>query len=374
MPRCAYCLKDATITTFNGTEHVVPYSLGRFTPLNPTIKGDLVCDNCNSVVFNKLESNFKEDSYEGLVSQLFNLEGHSNIRLRGKNVSNIKFEWGFDDKFFESIFPVLKIGDGIVKAYPISQIQLKNFDGVYQIFFPEALEKIKNKKSEFIRLKQRISGLKDEDILIFTGGKSEEESRKFHETAIALLKDFGKGYNQKESKYVENTSSPSNQYYFDCEFSIDQQISRLIAKIAFNYFLFCLKQSQLEKLAYHENFNKIRSFILGEESIRKEDLIKPFSRDAILHVEKEGNKRFIAHMLAFSIIDGTIVAHLTLFGGHIYDIFIGNPPMELVRNDFGCGHIFDPFKNQIINIAQTIPVNPTEEQMKTSFGVFKRIL
>ena len=131
MPKCTYCSKDEKNTTFNGTEHVIPYSLGRFEPVNPTIK-NLVCDHCNSVIFNRLESNFKEDSYEGFTSQLHNIEGHSCIRLRGKNVKNIKFDWGFNDDFLNKIFPVLKPENGEIKAYPVPQIQLKNHDGVYQ--------------------------------------------------------------------------------------------------------------------------------------------------------------------------------------------------------------------------------------------------
>ena len=61
---CIYCEKNKDKATFNGREHVIPKLMGSFKN-NLTI--DRVCDNCNSKIFNPLETKFKEDTEEGIV-------------------------------------------------------------------------------------------------------------------------------------------------------------------------------------------------------------------------------------------------------------------------------------------------------------------
>lgn len=97
MPKCIYCLKNNTQTTFNNCEHIIPQFLGTFSPLNPLFKGDLVCDQCNNT-FNPLETNFKEDSEEGIYGQMLNIERNNSVRLRGKNVK-LKFKSGIGSDF-----------------------------------------------------------------------------------------------------------------------------------------------------------------------------------------------------------------------------------------------------------------------------------
>lgn len=370
MSKCAYCLKTEDKTTFKGREHIIPQFLGKFDSENPTIKGDLICDRCNNEVFSKLETNFKEDSYEGVFGQMLNLEGHSSIRLRGKNVK-IKLEWNMEDEFFNGIFPFLKVENNELRAYPQAQIQIKNFDGVYQIFLADALEKIKENPRKFAETKEKIKKLKNEDIHIFAGGEKLEDKYELDKT-IDLLKDFGKNYNEKSRKFSRIEQNPEKKIRFDMDLCVDRDLGRVLAKICFNYFLFCLKKSELEHIAYREEFNNIRGFVMGENSLELKDVVRSSKRECILFDEKIKDKRLVAHIIVFQIIDSKIVANLTLFGKNVYDILIGNAPAELIKDNFGCGHAFNPFSKQIANLKQEPKPSPTPEDLKISFGVFNR--
>ena len=81
---CLYCRSQSI---FN-KEHVIPQFLGTFEPINPTLKtkDKLVCQNCNSKIFSLLETEFTEDSWEGITGQMLNLAGSNSVRIRGANV------------------------------------------------------------------------------------------------------------------------------------------------------------------------------------------------------------------------------------------------------------------------------------------------
>jgi len=124
--------KDNLQTTFNNREHIIPQFLGKFSPLNPLFKGDIVCDQCNNE-FSPLETNFKEDSEEGIYGQMLNIQGNNSVRLRGKNIE-LKFTSGMESNFFNNIFPFLRWNRDkfVIEIKP--QVQLKNYEGIYQIF------------------------------------------------------------------------------------------------------------------------------------------------------------------------------------------------------------------------------------------------
>jgi hypothetical protein len=45
----------------------------------------------------------------------------------------------------------------------------------------------------------------------------------------------------------------------------------------------------------------------------------------------------------------------------------------MMDDRFGCGHVFDAIGHVILNISQNPPIHPTEEQLRTTFGIFKRL-
>jgi len=128
MTRCIYCLKDKTETTFLTREHVIPQSFGTFTPLNPTIKGDIVCDSCNTEILSPLEVNFIEDSMEGFFAQRLNLNNRNSITMRNDNFK-IDTESGFGHNFFNQMVFPLKPEKGKLVPYPKTQIKFRGLGG-----------------------------------------------------------------------------------------------------------------------------------------------------------------------------------------------------------------------------------------------------
>lgn len=120
--RCIYCLK--TDGTFSGREHVIPQFLGTFTPKNLLLKP--VCNGCNSIVFSKFETVFKEDSVEGLIAAQFRLRNDSSIRFRNERMKINKRISG-EQRIFDETFPFLDPVTG--RAIPVPHVIIEGKNG-----------------------------------------------------------------------------------------------------------------------------------------------------------------------------------------------------------------------------------------------------
>lgn len=114
MSKCIYCEKDKQTATFKGREHVIPRLMGVFEN-NLTLAG-WVCDNCNSRIFNPLETKFKEDTEEGIFYQMFNFENSYQVRIKGRNIKT-SFLAGLGDDFFNDMFPFFERQDNSWKIF-----------------------------------------------------------------------------------------------------------------------------------------------------------------------------------------------------------------------------------------------------------------
>jgi len=371
MSRCIYCLKDETSTSFTKREHVIPSSLGSFEPLTPTLaaRDGLVCDRCNGEVFAPLETIFIEDTLEGIHGQRLNLQNRNSVIMRG-NHFKIEQLGGFGHDFFKQMFFFLKPQDGKIVPVLKDQIKLRRFQGGYRVFLPEALEAIQKDTSVFRRISADLKKLDQKDMNIFA------ETREGVDRIIALLHSFGVKYKEKES--YNHLFKPGDKILLDENYtcSINMEMARVLAKVAFNYFSYCAIQSGWTDLLYSGHFDTIRNFAhdgSGVSGLRQ--IIPSISEELILWEERQSNKRVLAHLINFRLEDGLIIARLTFFGlPAIYKIIIGTLPAELHDYRFGCGHAFDPFSRRIVNMSQQPSIGePTEEQIKATFGLFKRV-
>ncbi len=366
MAQCIYCRKNEMETTFFSREHVMPQCLGSFTPLNPTIRGDLVCDVCNSRIFNPLETLFMEDTYEGIYGQRLNLENRGSVIMRGKYYKIDRIA-GFGNDFFDQMFLFLKWEEGKVVPDFRNQIKFKRFQCGYRVFLLENLQSISEDSRECRKLSADIKRLSQKDISIFV-----ENDEKLAE-AKGILKKLGVEYKEKESRFHQ--LKPGERFELKEEYTctINSDLGRVLAKIAFNYFAYCALQESMTDILYLEEFNKIRKFIY-EGSGKLKEIIPSISEEPILWEERGRKTRFLAHIINFLFEDGKIVARMTLFGlPPVYKIILGDIPDGIETVKFGCGHLFDPFNHEIYNLSQTQTDNPTAEQIRLSFGLFKRI-
>ncbi len=367
--KCIYCLGDLA---FN-KEHVIPQFLGTFTPINPTLKAKdkLVCQNCNSKIFSALETEFKEDSCEGVRSQMLNFDKCNSVRVRGKNVK-MECLSGLGDKFFNEVFPFLEIQNGnfLVKFKP--QIKIRNYADGYQIFLYEAIKDIKRNSRDFKDLSARFSKVKPSDIALFGGADSPDDNRQLHDM-ISFLKECGVNYQERERKYAPMYNM-GDRFEVAMECLISPAICRFVAKVAFNYFAFCALVDLRTEILFELSFDKIKRFVLGDATVTREEVVVQVSDDPITYHEKESGKRIIGHLVVLFEENGNIYSKVTFWGNKVYKVLLGKLPSGLQSQNFGCGHMFYPFDKTIHNLIQLPKQNPSKEELRTSFGLNRRLV
>jgi hypothetical protein len=366
MNRCIYCLRDATQTTFYGKEHIVPSLLGSFTPLNPTFlaRDEMVCGPCNSVVFSALETIFAEDTLEGVYAQRLCLSARKSVILRGQRYNIARIQ-GFGDTFFDRMFLFLKHTEDGVRVVLRDQIKVRRSEDGSRVFLPEALAGLTPGSRDFERIARALQQVKPADICVFA------ESTEAHTRIVDLLRAFGVNYPHKEPRWHPITPGKPDLIEERHEGEIDKDIGRVIAKIAFNYFSYCALQSGERALLLSPSFESVRAFVHhGHGELR--DIVPSFNEPPILQDERNQDERVVAHLVTFQPEGSKIVARLTFFGFHVYKVVLGDLPATCARNDFGCGHLFDPFKGAIHSLVQRPPPNADEDSIRATFGLFKR--
>lgn len=349
----------------------MPKFLGRFEPINPKLEKEkgLVCKNCNSTIFTRLERIVNEDSTEGLFAQQLNLDGSKYVRILGKRlkIDNVP---GFGDSFFNEMFPFFKYENGKIVIDLKRQIKIRNYADGYQIFPVDTLETIKNSGgNNFINLKNRLSKVKSSDVSIFTGTDSPEGNDL--DEIISLLKNYGIEFKEKERKFAPIDRTKNLQWKVDQLGIIDRDIGRVLAKIMFNYFTYCALQEGLINIVYNDEFKKIRNFIHGDNNIPLKTVVTSIPKIPILDHERKTGGRLLLHIVVFENKNGKIIGRLSLFGRLIYEIVIGDMLECADKENFGCGHAFDPFKKSIYNLSSTPKINPTKDDIRATFGLFR---
>lgn len=365
MKKCVYCLKQEDETTFNNKEHIIPQSLGGKN--FPAINKNLVCDRCNSILLSNLETKFKRDTIEGIYAQMFNLWSNS-VWITGENIE-IETVEGFGEKFFDEAFPFLSFKNNTPVVDYIPQLKVRNKKSGYQVFPLKTLQKVEQSRSrDFKEIKERLSKVSYKDMLLFSN--SNEPSGFDFNNSLSLLKKYGIDYKETERKFSLTRGTKQKIFKIKWRYKLNSDAMRVIAKIAFNYFIYCSQEEgeiYTEKL-FSDNFNEIRNFIVNGYG-HWSDIVKISELDYILDIEKENPNRIIAHTIKFFLREDRIIAHISFLGEKIYEVNIGKSPFSFIPMGFGCGHIFDPF-------TQTVyPIGPSKYSISRlthpGYGLFK---
>jgi len=352
MKVCIYCGKDENIVSFGSREHVIPELLGSFNN-NLTLIG-LVCNHCNSSVFNPLETIFKEDTHEGIHCQMWNYLNSSEIRVRNGNLK-LSVDLGLEEELFNQTFPFLTIRDNKPLILFVPQIRIGGYgkDG-YIILLIDKVKKLPRDGKKFLKIKNILRNAKSNDVSIFTHGEEDPERRDFKE-AVSLVKELGIDYKPGTEKSLPFVGDGSDQKRatVSADLTIDSKSARVIAKIAFNYFAYCAKSSEKTEILYHPNFSQIKSYILGqiELPINKIIVEKP-TTNPILFEEKSQKIRLLGHIVTFENENGYLIARVSFIGQFVYKVLLGKMPDEINKPGFGNGHAFDPFRKEIYGLTQ----------------------
>jgi hypothetical protein len=191
---------------------------------------------------------------------------------------------------------------------------------------------------------------------------------------VALLHEFEVPYKEKESKERKFEAGESFMLEEDYTCTINHDIGRVLAKIAFNYFAYCALQDNQTEILYSSHFDSIRNFAHADKGVLRE-IIASISEEPILYEERVRNQRLHAHVINFLPENDSIVVRMTFFRRPaVYKVVLGTLPPELNHDHLGCGHAFDPFSHQILQLSQRLPQPQTENQIRASFGLFKRFV
>jgi hypothetical protein len=368
--KCIYCGKTDEEVTFEKVEHVMPRLMGSFSNL-PTLV-DLVCDICNGDIFSPLENRFKEDTEEGIFYQMFNFSNSAQIRVKGNNISATFASGIGKDDFFNEVFPFFDFQENEWRIVVVPQIKIKRYgNNGYIVLLIEKLRELSDSKLRSIQ--RFVKGVQSQDVRIFAGASAEGDTFLLEES-ITKLRALGIDYQEGERRYEKLDNTKERHFGIQMEGNVNDDIVRVLTKIAFNYFALCAINSDQEDLLHHDNFFKIKQFILGQLPLKTsiQEFLVEVQEEGILYHEQIQEVRYVAHQVVFCCdISGRLISEVSFVGRKVYKIFLGNLPKGFQRDDFGSGHLFDPAQHRCIQLTQ----NPTlaGRDIFTGFGLYNRI-
>lgn len=314
--KCIYCLEDKSKDHFTKAEHVIPQAFGLFED-NFTLN-EKVCDECNQYFGDNLEIDLGRDTIEGVSRYELGIKPAKEFKSLGRR-SRLKFV--IVDGPVKGAFSYLEYSEelNVVSLKPLPQVGFINrHTKEYKYFL---LDEIPSK--------QDLDGQEldyRKDIRAF-GADSDEIQDILLKAEIPLKFD--------ESLEFEFSDGDSGRWLTEVESSIDQTISRAIAKISFNYMAY---QHGVEFVLQKE-FDPIRLYIRrGEQAERKFVSVRD---DNILKGEDKENSRLL-HVVTLSwAFDGkAIVSQVSLFNRfHSYTVQLTNH-YQSKKHDIRKGHCF----------------------------------
>ncbi len=324
MPRCVYCLNEKANEYFRKAEHVLPQSFGTFEN-NFTLRGT-VCDECNQYFGNHLELALARDTFEGHSRFTYGVRDPEEFRPFGRSSRIIIkiFEGPLEGAYaYREYSP--EAADVILR--PLPQVGFRNSSDKYEYFLLDDIPAEQQLRERGFDLKHQrsICGIAvDEDAL----------RAKLAEKGI----DF-----RHHGEFVAPRQSES--VLCEVEGTIDQQIFRAIAKIAFNYLL----HWQGPEFLLEAPFNPIRRYIRyaenpGHKLIQIQD-------QAILADEPVVGQRRLGHLLTSNwAVDGvSIVGQVSIFNWVTYCVSLLRDYAG-ERRDVKRGHFFDVSSRRILQL------------------------
>jgi len=155
----------------------------------------------------------------------------------------------------------------------------------------------------------------------------------------------GKGFSFKFGGYIEPPPGLPDTVLCEIEATIDDIISRSMAKIGFNYFTYW----QGFDFVMHADFNPIRNYIRRGERVMY-PLVRP-SNDPILGDEPCVGRRRLGHIITVNYAkDGkSIVAQVSLCNWIKYSICVAKG-FSGERRDIKKGHFFNVANQEILDL------------------------
>lgn len=336
VPKCIYCLKEKSSGDFS-VEHVIPRQLGIFDQA-PTLVG-CVCAECNGLFSGDLENNLAESTHEGQRAKKLEIGNPGSLRvsagfdrtLTGEDENADRIKWFLRFKG--------KRPDGVPITEPTSGVLLISDEGTKNVLWLETLidaeKRVSGKqKRDYTKYKNLVARAKKKDIFISEKDNSEEIMHVLNEYGI----DTG-------SIKFENVSESARTWILEERHTGGRDEIRMFAKIAFNYFAKVMEVSGLLNIVYDGSFDRIKGFILGDESISMTEIC---TNPGTVYIDLE--KLNVIDIEIRSHYDASIEVKLQTFGGAVLRIKLGKRPIELGTVNLDIGHVFFPSERRFERI------------------------
>lgn len=314
MPTCIYCLNTKDSSEFN-REHVIPEAFGKFE--HNFVLHNQVCTQCNELFGKTLDASLARESLEGLDRYDLGIKppsGSTKFRAGGR-VRGVIDEGPYKGAAVR--WAPSPDGQAIALLPQQPQIGFSTQSSAYEWFNLDSLP-----SRDGFRMHGSVVAKGTHVDILFQGVAEEEGTR--------LLE--AKGWSFKSaSKRIDVHGRVRTMI----NVTVDREILRAIAKIAFNYFA-----HEYPQLALMAQFNEIRGFVLA--GTRGSAALVDMTPDATSLIQgTESNTRLVAHCVAVEWIGGHVVGHVTLGFRFRYRVTLASGGFLIAPTCVDSGHLFN---------------------------------
>ncbi|HAX65024.1 MAG: binding domain protein, excisionase family protein [candidate division WWE3 bacterium GW2011_GWA1_43_94] len=328
-PRCIYC-NNQEPDSFKRKAHVLSQFMGNFQP-DIYFLGDVVCDNCNEILGKSIEKHFAEKSFEGLIARLHlrrKKDKQSSVILYDSSL--LKFHFSSDETItFDPLFLLVKSVLEKIGSTKDPLLLLKKGD-LYAFVFAEEVASITS-KNEINKLKYKIKPFREgAETAEWVGDR--DDSVKIVEaamTALALKANFSDETVNEESKQIKSS--------FIAQQNVDIKTARFVAKVVFEYFVYCANASGFLSTIYSEELKPVCDFI-KEGTGDAKNFVSVINNNFVSERIKQGNNHYF---VAFEVVNGFLIGKVAFMDTIAYQINLGKSPFSLATNTIGNGHAFN---------------------------------
>lgn len=329
MQRCIYC-DNRNKNSFTQKAHVLSQFMGNFQP-DIYFRGDVICNDCNRAQGETIEKHFAEKTFEGLIA-------HFHLRRKRKkqspiilyNSSLLKFHFSSETQItFDPLFLMIKSTLGKVGSTKDPLLLLKK-GNLYAFIFAEEVVNT-NSQNIIDKLKHKIRPFRQgTELGEWVGGR--EDSEQIVQSALAKL-----GLKAASSSGSVNENPKQIKSSFIASQVVDTNTARFVAKLIFEYFVYCVNESSLIPSIFSKELKPIRDFIKEGKGTAK-NFVSVMNNDFVSPTIKQQNNYYF---LAFEVVNGFLVGKVAFMDSLAYRVNIGKSPFLISDNIVGNAHAFN---------------------------------
>jgi len=330
-PKCIYCDKPES-NSFKRKAHVLSQFMENFQP-DLYFLGNVVCDQCNCELGNTIEKHFAEKSFEGLVARLFmrrKTSKQSPVILYDSSL--LKFHFSPEAAIeYDPLFLLVKSALDKV-GFTKDPILLLKKGNLYALIFAEKVAGLKS-QNEIKKLRYKIRRFrKGTEAAEWVGDR--DDSAEIVQAALTNLKlkagSSSESVNDAKQPKLIRSSFVASQ-------NADVDSARFVAKVAFEYFTYCVAKSGVLSSAFSEELKPVRDFIRRGVGNAK-GFVSVGDNSFVAQKTKQGNNHYF---VAFEAVNGYLIGKVAFMDTIAYQVNFGRSPFSLANNKIGNGHAFN---------------------------------